>query len=238
MVVMSEDAKFNNLCAHYKDTLDLHQTTVKSRDRLFYILLPLLALFTLELSDPKTATGLAAQFFKKLTGADLGTNVYFIATLLWFSLLGLSFRYFQTVAEIERQYVYVYGLEKELNAHYGSSVAFTREGKSYEKNFASSGFHVWAWVLYTILFPLLFLVITTARIVAEAKALLVGKVDLEAGSTARILWKAMALTHEHSLNFWLDFTCAAVIAVTTVLYVLLLHAAELARAWRFVCHHK
>jgi hypothetical protein len=46
-----EEAKFNNLCSHYKDTSDIQQATIKQRDMLFYRLLVILAVFTLQLSS-------------------------------------------------------------------------------------------------------------------------------------------------------------------------------------------
>ncbi|CAC9649860.1 hypothetical protein, partial [uncultured Gammaproteobacteria bacterium] len=40
-----EEAKFNNLCSHYKDSFDIHLASIKQRDKLFYWLLIIMAVF-------------------------------------------------------------------------------------------------------------------------------------------------------------------------------------------------
>jgi len=92
-----EEAKFNNLCSHYKDTFDIHRATIKQRDTLFYGLLVILAVFTLQLSSTEIVANIVNEYVSKSTGIKLGKNAYFISTLLWFLLLGFSTRYFQIV---------------------------------------------------------------------------------------------------------------------------------------------
>lgn len=126
-----EEAKFNNLCSHYKDTFDIHRGSIKQRDALFYGLLVILAVFTLQLSSTEVVVSVVNDYVNKTTGIKLGKSADFISTLLWLLLLGFTTRYFQVVLEIERQYGYLHALEERLNGYYSESNVFTREGKSY-----------------------------------------------------------------------------------------------------------
>jgi hypothetical protein len=63
-----EETKFNNLCSHYKDTSDIQQATIKQRDTLFYRLLVILAVFTLQLSSTDMVSGIVSDYINKATG--------------------------------------------------------------------------------------------------------------------------------------------------------------------------
>ncbi|EHZ2492117.1 hypothetical protein ABNJ94_002529 [Vibrio parahaemolyticus] len=158
-----EDVKFNNLCSHYKDSFDNHKASIKQRDTLFYLLLVILSIFTLQLSSTEAVTTIVTEYVKKSTGIGLSGSTGFISTLLWFLLMGFSIRYFQVVIEIERQYSYLHILETEINEFYKQdSVAFTREGKSYLSKYPL--FSNWVWLLYTFFFPILILSCTILKI--------------------------------------------------------------------------
>lgn len=146
-----EEVKFNNLCSHYKDTFDIHQASIKQRDTLFYGLLIILAVFTLQLSSTEVVVSVVNDYVNKTTGIKLGKSADFISTLLWLLLLGFTTRYYQVVLEIERQYGYLHALEEKLNGYYPESKAFTREGKSYLSKYPL--FSNWIWLLYTVFFP-------------------------------------------------------------------------------------
>ena len=198
-----EESKFNSLCSHYKDTYEIHRATINQRDTLFYGLLLILAVFTLQLSSTDAVAKIVVEYVSKTTGIKLGKNVDFLSTLLWFVLIGFSIRYFQVVVEIERQYGYMYALEEELNLHYKNSVAFTREGKNYLNKYPI--FSNWVWLLYTVLFPVLVLVCTYARI------------SNEIGHAENI-----------NINLYIDFVCYLVVGTSTVLYMIRLHESTIA----------
>lgn len=61
-----EDAKFNNLCSHYKDSFDNHKASIKQRDMLFYLLLVILSIFTLQLSSTESVTNIVNEYVKKI----------------------------------------------------------------------------------------------------------------------------------------------------------------------------
>ena len=113
-----EEMKFNNLCSHYKDTFDTHLASIKQRDTLFYGLLIVLAVFTLQLSSTEVVANTVGEYVKEATGVKLGNTIDFVSTLLWFLLLGFTTRYFQVVLGIEHQYGYLHALEEQLNGYF------------------------------------------------------------------------------------------------------------------------
>src|SRR2546423_9740083 len=194
-----DEAKFDNLCSHYKDSCEIHQETVKQRDFLFYGLLVIFAVFTLQFSAMKTVANIVNQSVNKLAGITLGNNADFITTLLFLLLFGISTRYFQKVIEIEHQFDYLNFLENELNTFYSPSHVFTREGKSYQFPLFSQ----WVGVLYKLVFPSLLITCVFARIFVEILA----------------KWKPGL-----GINCWLDIFCAVLVVVTTVFYMLKIHS--------------
>lgn len=197
--MVSEQEKFNALCSHYKDTFDNHKETAKQRDMLFYSLLVVAAVFTLQISSIDTVTSVVDQYVNKNIGISLGINSDFVSTALWLILLGVTTKYFQKVIEIEGQYKYLHAVEDELNKYFGdASEAFTREGKAYSKNFQS--FSKWAGLLYTSFFPIILLVVVVARIYTE-------------------VWQTQKLT----INIIVDGVSCLVISISIILYLIKMH---------------
>jgi len=85
--------------------------------------------------------------------------------MVWFILLSLTIRYYQTTVLIERQYAYLHKLGEELADFFPGAIAFTREGKSYLENYPKLS--DWAHTLYTWVFPVLLLIFVTAKIRIE-----------------------------------------------------------------------
>ncbi|MCA9313730.1 hypothetical protein KDA08_05475, partial [Candidatus Saccharibacteria bacterium] len=97
-------------------------------------------------------------------GVDVSISIRVIGSLVWFALLYVAIRYFQSVINIEKQYNYTHQLEKELAKSYKGK-AFTREGKAYLNNYAI--FSDWVHIVYWYIFPALFLLAITAKIAGE-----------------------------------------------------------------------
>ncbi|EIU7824643.1 hypothetical protein QU232_004244 [Vibrio vulnificus] len=195
---MMEEAKFNQLCSHYKDTFDIHRASIKQRDTLFYALLLTLAVFTLQFSSVEVVTSIVTEYVQKSTGVKLGQNTDFMSTLLWFVILGFSTRYFQVVLEIERQYGYLHKLEATLNNQYDDEYSFTREGKSYLSKYPL--FSNWVWLLYTLFFPSILLFVIIARIKFQVSTM-----------------------ESIEINQIIDFICYLIVGTSTVLYTYRLH---------------
>ncbi len=197
-----EEVKFNNLCSHYKETFDIHRVSIKQRDTLFYGLLVILAVFTLQLSSTDIVVSIVNEYVNKSTGVKLGKNIDFISTLLWLFMLGFTTRYYQIVIEIERQYSYLHTLEKHLNSFYPESKIFTREGESYLNKYPL--FSNWVWLLYTLLFPTLILFCIIMRIFAQIEEL-----------------KSI------EINQIIDFVCYLIVGTSTILYICRLHESSI-----------
>lgn len=199
-----EAEKFNNLCSHYKDTFDNHKTSIKQRDTLFYLLLPILAVFTLQLTTENVVATAIEQYVQSSSGIKIGNNLEFISTLLWLLLLGFTTRYFQVVVEIDRQYEYLHSVEKQLNNFYKGTKAFTREGEAYLSKYPL--FSNWVYLLYTLIFPILILISISIKI----------SIQIFPCNLANI-------------NHVIDFLSFITILTSTILYMYKLHEKTLGR---------
>ncbi len=161
----SDEAKFNNLCSHYKDTYEIHLKSIKQRDTLFYALLVILALFSLQVTSAELVNSALSGYVNKQLDISIDKNSNLFGTLLWLLLFGFSSRYYQTVIQIERQYGYIHHLEELISKKYPNTRAFTREGKSYLDEYPI--FSNWIWLLYTLAFPLIILTCIVIRILGE-----------------------------------------------------------------------
>lgn len=159
------EAEFNNLCSHYKDTYEIHLASVKQRDTLFYALLVILALFSLQVASTDLVNSALSSYVNKQLDISIDKNSNLFGTLLWLLLFGFSSRYYQTVIQIERQYDYIHHLEELVSGRYPGTRAFTREGKSYLGEYPL--FSNWVWLLYTLAFPLIIMLCISIRIYGE-----------------------------------------------------------------------
>lgn len=159
------EAEFNNLCSHYKDTYEIHLCSIKQRDVLFYALLVMLALFSLQVTSTDLVNGAFSSYINKQLDISIDKHSNLFGTLLWFLLFGFSSKYYQTVIQIERQYDYIHYLEKIIGGRFTGTRAFTREGQSYLGEYPL--FSSWMWLLYTLAFPLLILMCIIIRIHSE-----------------------------------------------------------------------
>ena len=159
------EIEFNNLCSHYKDTYEIHLSTIKQRDMLFYALLVMLALFSLQITSTDLVNSALSSYVNKQLDISIDKNSNLFGTLLWLLLFGFSSKYYQTVIQIERQYDYIHHLEEIVSSRYAGTRAFTREGKSYLDEYPL--FSNWIWLLYTLAFPLIILLCIAIRIYGE-----------------------------------------------------------------------
>lgn len=159
------ETEFNNLCSHYKDTYEIHLSSIKQRDTLFYALLVILALFSLQVASTELVNSTLSNYANKQLDISIDKHSNLFGTILWFLLFGFSSRYYQTVIQIQRQYDYIHHLEEIISSKYSGTCAFTREGKSYLNKYPI--FSNWIWLLYTISFPLIILLCSTIRIYGE-----------------------------------------------------------------------
>lgn len=192
-----EEFKMQLLHDHYKDTFFFIQEYLKLRDRLFLFILIVVTFMLFQLYSPASAGEAVSHFITSKLDLKSPINITFIGSIIWFGLLSLVVRYFQTVVHIERQYKYIHQIEEQLSAEYANKV-FTREGKSYLNDYPL--FSSWAWILYTIVFPALLIVLVIAKIVGEI---------YQTGSISLLLSVNVAI--------------ALFIVLSTLFYLLLVH---------------
>lgn len=192
-----EDAKLQILHDHYKDTFFYIQEYIKLRDRLFLFILFVVTFMLFQLYAPVSAGEAVSHFITKKLELKSPIDITFIGSIIWFGLLSLVVRYFQTVAHIERQYKYIHQIEEQLSSEYANKV-FTREGKAYLNDYPV--FSSWAWILYTIVFPALLV------------ALVIFKINRE-------IWQAGSISLLVSVNS----AIALFIVLSILFYLLLVH---------------
>ena len=131
---------------------------------LFLWVLVVLVIMLFQIYTPAEASSILSQLMEKKLEVKSQINFLFIQSVIWFVLLALIIKYFQSVIFIERQYDYLHSLENILSNEYGEN-AFTREGKSYLNDYPA--FLNWASFLYTVLFPAILAAVSTSKIVSE-----------------------------------------------------------------------
>lgn len=159
------EAKFQNLCSHYKDSYDIHLSSRKEREIIFYALLFVISFFSLQITSADFANIAFSEFAKQQSGISIDKNSDFLSSLSWLLLFGLSAKYYQIHTRIEREYKYLHSIEEIINAYYPKSMAFTREGKSYLSNYPA--FSDWMDFVYKTIFPLSIVISSTTKIYRE-----------------------------------------------------------------------
>lgn len=163
--MISDDAKFNILHDHYKDSFRYLQTHIHTRSRLLFYILIVTSIMAFQIFSPEEQFNqTVSQLMTKNFGEKLTIDISFIGSVIWLSLLALVVRYFQTVIYIERQYKYMHKLENEISANYKNDL-YIREGYEYTKNYPI--FSKWVHLIYTILFPIILVILAVAKIAVE-----------------------------------------------------------------------
>lgn len=188
-----DDTKLIVLNDHYNNTVADFKKLGKSRELNFVAILVLLGIMAFQYVSPTQSQSVLTQFAQKKLEVDAAISVDVIASLVWFGLLYVAIRYFQSVINIEKQYNYTHQLENELAKQYDGK-AFTREGKAYLNNYAI--FSDWVHIVYWYIFPVLFTVAITVKIIGE--------------------WAASG---QNALQVWLNTMIYAALIISIALYV-------------------
>ena len=163
--MIPENTKFKTLYDHYKETLSAIKESNKLRDRLLVFVLALVMLLLFQTISPSESAETISAFLLQKFGITVTTSIVLVGSMVWFGLLFVMVRYFQTVIFTERQYPYLHKLEERLSSDYGNESVFTREGKSYLDKYPR--FSNWTYWLYTFIFPLSLLFVTSIKILDE-----------------------------------------------------------------------
>ena len=160
----TDDTKLEILHDHYKDSFAHVREYIAVRDRLLFYILIVLTLILLQIFSPQDGGKKLSEFVTSKLGLASQISTAFIVSMIWFGLLALLIKYFQTVTCIEGQYEYIHRLEDELSKQYKGEI-FTREGKTYLKNYPT--FSKWTHIIYRLIFPALLVMIVLIKIVGE-----------------------------------------------------------------------
>ena len=116
---------------HYKETLDLLSSARTNRNRCYIILCVLEAVSLLLVYAPDSTYELIESGISEHFGLSLRMGNTVIESLIWTLILYATIRYTQETLYIERSYIYVGRIEKELS----HDVLISRENDSYFENY-------------------------------------------------------------------------------------------------------
>lgn len=149
---------------HYKETFSLSKEAQTRRNKSFIILCILEAFLFLLLVKPEEVFELIREGINKELDMTLQLSNTIIQTLLWLLIVYVMIRYIQDMLYIERQYMYLDNLEKEIT-DLGAINIFAREGANYQRNYPMVLNFI--DLFYKMLMPILFALINSVRIYRE-----------------------------------------------------------------------
>lgn len=149
---------------HYKETFSLSKEAQARRNKNFIVLCILEAFSFLLLVRPEKAFELILEGINKELDMTLQLSNTIIQTLLWLLIAYIMIRYVQDMLYIERQYIYLDNLEKEIN-NLGTIKIFAREGENYQKGYPMVLNFI--DLFYKMLMPIFFAIINSVRIYRE-----------------------------------------------------------------------
>ena len=129
---------------------------------MFIIVIVTLQLF--QVFSPSSADTTIGEFVTKKLDLASSIDVSYIESIIWFLLLGLTLRYFQTCTSLDHQYSYLNMVEENLCRIFRGEV-FTREGKYYLNDYPL--FSSWAHFLYSWILPLILIVVVVNKLIHE-----------------------------------------------------------------------
>ena len=149
---------------HYKETFSLSKEAQSRRNKSFIALCILEAFSFLILIRPEKAFELILDGINKELDMTLQLSSSIIQTLIWLLIAYVMIRYIQDMLYVERQYIYLDNLEKEIS-NLGSINVFAREGVNYQKNYPMVLNFI--DLFYKMLMPIFFALINVVRIYKE-----------------------------------------------------------------------
>lgn len=149
---------------HYKETFKLSKDAQKRRNKNFVILCILEALSFLLLIRPEVAFGLMLAGINKDIETSLQLSNTIMQTLIWVLVAYVMIRYIQDMLYVERQYLYLEKIEKEI-ADLSTTGIFSREGENYQRNYPMVLNFI--DLFYKMFMPIVFAAINIVRIYEE-----------------------------------------------------------------------
>jgi hypothetical protein len=138
---------------HYKESFSLIRQAEQRRDRLLLWLFFAYAVLILEIQYPASAKGALGSV--TVLGNTIALRVVPLPLLLnatWVVVAVVVLKYCQLTKSVERQYGFLHLLEDKISDALGDDDVYRREGRVYLQDYPA--LLNWAWIYYTILFPL------------------------------------------------------------------------------------
>lgn len=149
---------------HYKESCTLSREAQKRRNKSFVMLCCLEAISFLILIRPDIVFSTLLAGISSKLGAVLNLGNSILQTLIWVLLTYILIRYCQDTLYVERQYVYLSKIEKEIsNSLEGGP--FNRESENYQSNYPIVLNFI--DLFYKMLAPIMFFLINVMHIAKE-----------------------------------------------------------------------
>lgn len=149
---------------HYKETYSLSKEAQGRRNKSFIVICVLEAFSFFLLIKPEKAFEFINEGINKELDMTLQLSNTIVQTLLWLLIAYVMIRYIQDMLYVERQYIYLDNLEKEIS-NLGLNNIFAREGENYQKDYPMVSNFI--DLFYKMLMPIFFAVINVMRIYKE-----------------------------------------------------------------------
>ncbi|MBP2654579.1 MAG: hypothetical protein H6Q73_2148 [Firmicutes bacterium] len=188
--------KLDVLYDHYKESNALSQSAQKQRSQYFCSICVLELLNLVFLIYPNEMVSAVSQVASSKYSVTIPIGISVIQAALWVSIVYFLVQYYQKNIYIERQYIYLAGLEKDISGLIDSA-SFKREGDNYLQGYplvldVIDFFYKWV-------IPVSFILINTLKIVFEY------------------------MNHLHWALTLFDTICFLFLAVLTILYLKMIH---------------
>ena len=149
---------------HYKDTFEHLKGYLRKRDNYTAMLFIMVIVLSFQIQEPQESVKLANAFIQsEFKGVTI--EFKYINSVLLFAFLWLTILYYQINLLIEKMYSYIHEVESNLSRN--GDYHISREGKSYLRHYPWLSFIVHR--IYTILFPLLIILMSGIKIYYEYK---------------------------------------------------------------------
>lgn len=137
---------------HYKDTFGIQKETEKIRNKIFVVLCICILLLMMMTIYPDNIYQNIQEFFDIKLGINIKFELKILELFNWFIILYLTIRYYQTNANVEKNYNYIHDLEDKLEKKH--KLTIYREGRNYLDQYPL--FLTISYVFYKYIFPIVF----------------------------------------------------------------------------------
>jgi len=150
---------------HYKETFKIIRENEKERNKLFIIVIIHILVLFLFMVKPNDIYQTINEISKKYIESGLYFGINVVEIFIWISTLYFSVRYFQINVNIDRKYIYLHDLEKQLSK--SLKLEFNRESKAYEDKYPIL-LNLIYWT-YRYIFPITYIIFLIIGLIMSLK---------------------------------------------------------------------